>query len=92
MAKLFDKIGKKACNLILEEGDLVTIVKILEAYRLNKKLNVSTGNQSKQMVIKFKSNFPNWERVVDDLKAECQSTVSTIITDQFGETHSIELA
>ena len=91
MAKMFGKVGKKACNLILNEGDLTTIMKLLETNKLNHKMNVLSGDLDGEMVIEFKSNFSGWEALVLDIVAECKSKVYTMITDQFGETHSIEL-
>lgn len=92
MTNVFDKFNKKACNLILTEDDLTTVVKTLETYRLNRKMEVSTGNNAHQMVVKFKAPYTKWGQVLVDLKKGCKSKVTTAITDQFGKTHYIELA
>lgn len=92
MTNVFDKISKKACNLIFMEDDLIAVVKTLETYRLNKKMTVSTGNNAKRMVVNFKSAYSKWGQLTNDLKKACKSKVTTAITDQFGKTHYIELA
>lgn len=91
--RLFDRIIKKPCNVIVHKDDLIfIIVTILENHGLNKRINVSTVNQSSKTVIEFKSTYMQWEQLVSDIYAHGIVQVSTNVTDQFGRSHNIELA
>lgn len=96
MTNLFDKIIKKTCTIIMDESDLTTALKAMEAHKLNRKLEIATCSKVKpsahECCVTFKSTFAKWEKVGHDLKAKCKSKVFTEVTDQFGKIHYIELA
>ena len=91
-ADLFDKIIKKPCNIRMMDENLVTIIEILQSMNLNKKIEVFRDGRTMQMAVKFKATYVEWTEVLQEIETSDMTKVFTVITDQFGQSHDIELA
>lgn len=96
MARLFDKIIKATCDIMVQDNDLAAAIKTLEKHKLGRDLEVTDAGKydpsQNEHNIKFRTTCFKWNNVVNDLIKTCKSKVTTAVTDQFGKVHYIELA